>query len=85
MKKLFLVLILLFGLCPIFAKTVQCVKKYQVYSDYNQHSALDVTPEIQQMINCGWRVVSITPVTSQKYHSNPTDYVIVLFEKEEKE
>lgn len=82
MKKFLIILTLLFLINPIFAKTVQCVKKYQVY---NKHDiiAYDVTPEIQSMISVGWKVVSITPITVKIYDSNPTDYVIVLFEREE--
>ena len=43
----------------------------------------DVTPQIQSMINNGWKVVSITPITVRCANSNPTDYVIVSFEREE--
>ena len=82
MRKLLSILLLLFFISPVFAKTVQCVKKYQVfagaYSDAN-----DVTPQIQSMINKGWKVVSITPITIRCADSNPTDYVIVLYEKDE--
>ena len=79
MKKFLIILTLLFLINPIFAKTVQCVKKYQVYNN----STYDVTPAIQSMITIGWKVVSITPITVKVYESNPTDYVIVLFEREE--
>jgi hypothetical protein len=81
MKKFLIILLLLFLVSPVFAKTVQCVKKYQVQAD--SYSTYDVTPAIQSMINMGWRVVSITPVTVRSVYSNPTDYVIVLFEMEE--
>jgi len=81
MKKFLIVLMLLLFISPVFAKTVQCVKKYQVYRD--SVSTYDVTPAIQSMINMGWRVVSITPVTVRAVYSNPTDYVIVVFEREE--
>ena len=82
-KKLFIVLTMLFLMCSMFAKTVQCVKRYQTHSD-KYIDALDVTPAIQSMINMGWKVVSITPVTRQVIgHTNVTDYVIVVFEKEE--
>lgn len=81
MKKLLIILTLLFLISPVFARTVQCVKKYQVYN--NTTSTCDVTPSIQSMINIGWKVVSITPISVKAYNSNPTDYVIVLFEKEE--
>ena len=81
MKKFLIVLTLLFLINPIFAKTVQCVKKYQVFCSVNV--TYDITPSIQSMINMGWKVVSITPITVRIYDSNPTDYVIVLFEREE--
>ena len=81
MKRFLIVLMLLLFISPVFAKTVQCVKKYQVYRD--SISTYDVTPQIQSMLNQGWRVVSITPVTVRAVHCNPTDYVIVVFEREE--
>jgi hypothetical protein len=81
MKKFLIVLALLFLINPIFAKTVQYVKKYQVNGGVGV--AYDVTPAIQSMINMGWRVVSITPVSVKEGYSNPTEYVIVVFEKEE--
>lgn len=84
MKKFLIILLtLLFLISPVFAKTVQCVKRYQTHSD-RYIDAMDVTPAIQSMINMGWKVVSITPVTRQVIgHTNVTDYVIVVFEKEE--
>lgn len=81
MKKFLIILTLLFLVGSAFAKTVQCVKKYQVYCDYK--STYDVTPEIQSMLNMRWRVVSITPIVKESGYSNPTDYVIVVFEREE--
>ena len=81
MKKFLIILTLLFLISPVFAKTVQCVKKYQVYCNYK--STYDVTPEIQSMLNMRWRVVSITPILQESGYSNPTDYVIVVFEREE--
>ena len=81
MKRFLTVLMLLMFISPVFAKTVQCVKKYQVYQGYR--STYDITPAIQSMINMGWKVVSITPVSKEEYHAAPTDYVIVLFEREE--
>lgn len=83
MKKLFIVLTMLFLMCPMFAKTVQCVKKYQVFKSAHSIETYDVTPQIQSMIDKGWKVVSITPVTHRCGDSNPTDYVIVVFEREE--
>lgn len=81
MKKFLIVLTLLLLISPVFAKTVQCVKKYQVFCSVN--ATYDIAPSIQSMINMGWKVVSITPITVRIYDSNPTDYVIVLFEREE--
>lgn len=81
MKKILIILLLLFLISPVFAKTVQCVRKYQVQAD--SYSTYDVTPAIQSMINMGWKVMSITPITVKNSYSNPTDYVIVVFEKEE--
>lgn len=68
-------------MCPIFAKTVQCVRSYQVYKGRNV--AIDITPQIQNMIDYGWKVISITSITQSVGTANPTDYVIVLYEKEE--
>ena len=81
MKRLFIVLIMLFLMYSLFAKTVQCVRSYQVFDFYD--STYNVTPQIQSMINQGWKVVSITPITKSYERSNPTDYVIVVFEREE--
>ena len=81
MKRLLILLILLMATSSVFAKTVQCVKKFQVYADHR--STYDVTPAIQSMLNMGWKVVSITPITMKDNYSNPTDYVIVLFERDE--
>lgn len=81
MKKFLIVLTLLLLINPVFAKTAQCVRKYQVQAD--SYSTYDVTPAIQSMIDMGWKVMSITPITVKDSNSNPTDYVIVVFEKEE--
>ncbi len=81
MKKLMIVLMLLLFISPVFARTIQCVKKYQVYNGFK--NTIDVTPQIQSMINCGWKVVSITPIAMYANSCNPTDYVIVVFEREE--
>ena len=84
MKKFLIILMLLMFISPVFAKTVQCVRTYQVFKDYNAYgSTFDVAPAINSMINLGWRVVSITPVTTRSGDTMPTDYVIVLFEREE--
>lgn len=81
MKRFLIVLMLLMFISPVFARTIQCVKKYQVHGGVG--IAYDVTPAIQSMINMGWRVISITPVSVKTGYSNPTEYVIVLFEREE--
>lgn len=81
MKKFLIILVLLFLISPVFAKNVQCVRKYQVYADYR--TTYDVTPEIQSMLKMGWKVVSVTPVTRKDGYAAPTDYVIVVFEREE--
>ena len=84
MKRFLIVLMLLIFISPVFAKTVQCVRTYQVLKDYNVYgSTFDVSPAINSMINQGWRVVSITPVTARSGDAMPTDYVILLFEREE--
>jgi len=55
---------LLLFISPVFAKTVQCVKKYQVLKDYTAYgSTYDVTPGMNSMLAQGWKIVSITPVT----------------------
>lgn len=83
MKRFLIVLVLLMFISPVFARTVQCVKRYQVYKGAYRLETYDVTPQIQSMIDRGWKVVSITPITIRCSNSNPTDYVIVLFEMEE--
>ena len=84
MKRFLIVLMLLTLISPVFARTVQCVRSYQVLKDYTPYgSTYDVTPAINSMLNQGWRIVSITPVTVRNGDTMPTDYVIVLFEKEE--
>ena len=91
MKKFLIILVLLLLISPVFAKTTQCVKKYQTHGGFG--TAYDVTPSIQSMIDEGWKVVSITPVSAARKSSytaarkssytNPTEYIIVIFEKEE--
>ena len=57
-------------------------KLYQIHGGFG--TAYDVTPSIQLMIDAGWKVVSITPVSARQSSStNPTEYIIVIFEKEE--
>lgn len=82
MKKFLIILVFLFLINSVFAKTTQCVKKYQIHGGFG--TAYDVTPSIQLMIDAGWKVVSITPVSARQIAStNPTEYIIVIFEKEE--
>lgn len=82
MKKLFIVLTMLFLICPMFAKTVQCVKSYHTF-DRRESSELNITSQIQDMIDKGWKVVSITPIADKYSNGYPTIYVIVVFEREE--
>jgi hypothetical protein len=82
MKKFLIVLMLLMFISPVFARTIQCVKKYQVYTGIPRE-AYDITPAMQSMINMGWRIVSVTPITAKDNYANPTYYVIVVFEMEE--
>ena len=82
MKKFLIILVLLFLINPVFAKVIQCAKKYRIHGGFG--TAYDVTPSIQLMIDAGWKVVSITPISSRQSSStNPTEYIIVIFEKEE--
>ena len=82
MKKFLIILVFLFLINSVFAKTTQCVKKYQIHGGFG--IAYDVTPSIQLMIDAGWKVVSITPISARQSSStNPTEYIIVIFEKEE--
>ena len=84
MKKFLIVLMLLLFISPVFAKTVQCVRKYQVLQNYTAYgSTYDVTPAMNSMLNQGWKIVSITPVTVRNGDTMPTDYIIVVFEREE--
>ena len=80
MKKFLAILIMLFLISPIFAKTTQCVKGYQTYDNYDSDR---LASDIQYMINQGWKVVSITSPIIIKYGSSSYAQVIVLFEKEE--
>ena len=79
MKKFLTMLFVFILACSVFAKT-QKVVKYSVCDRYCQ--TIDPTPEINSMISQGWQVVSITPITTKVGYSNPTDYIIVVFEKE---
>ena len=78
MKKFLTMLFVFMFACSVFAKTQKVVK----YSIFDYHQTKDPTPEINFMILHGWYVVSITPITAKVGYSNPTDYIIVVFEKE---
>ena len=77
MKKLTMLFVFMFT-CSVFAKTQKVVK----YSIFDYHQTKDPTPEINFMISQGWYVVSISPITGKVGYSNPSDYIIVVFEKE---
>ena len=64
--------------CSMFAKTQKVIK----YSIFDYHQTKGPTPEINFMISQGWHVVSITTITKVSGYSNPTDCIIVVFEKE---
>ncbi len=82
-KKLFIILTMLFLMCPMFAKTVQCVKSYHIFNRL-ESSELNLTLQIQNMLDKGWKVISITPIADKySYNGYPTIYVIVIFEREE--
>ena len=87
LKKLFIIVIMLFLMCPIFAKTIQCVKRFDIYKNdsiwVDGAEWLDVTPAIQEMIDKDWKVVCITPITAKYFEGSHTTYIIVVFEKEE--
>ena len=78
MKKFLTMLFVFMFACSMFAKTQKVIK----YSIFDYHQTKDPTPEINFMISQGWHVVSITPITKVSGYSNPTDCIIVVFEKE---
>ena len=78
MKKFLTMLFVFMFACSMFAKTQKVIK----YSVFDHHQTKDPTPEINFMISQGWHVISITPITAKIGYSNPTDYIIVVFEKE---
>lgn len=87
MKRFLIVLMLLLFISPVFAKTVQCVKKFDIYhSDGNwvwNTEWRDITPDIQGMLDKSWKVVCMTPVIMAIGNGSTTRYVIVVFEMEE--
>ena len=64
----------------LYLQKTQKVIKYSVFNHH--HQTIDPTHEINFMISQGWHVVSITPITAKVGYSNPTDCIIVVFEKE---
>jgi ABC-type uncharacterized transport system permease subunit len=78
---------LLMFISPLFAKTIQCVKKLDIYhSDGIWKKDIewrDITPDIQEMLDKGWKVVCMTPVIMAIGNGSATRYVIVIFEREE--
>ena len=78
MKKFLTMLFVFMFACSVFAKTQKVIK----YDIFDYHQTKDPTPEINFMISQGWYVVSITPITTKVGYSNPTDCIIVVFEKE---
>ena len=87
MKRFLIVLMLLMFISPVFAKTVQCVKKFDIYhSEGNwvwNTEWRDIIPDIQEMLDKGWKVVCMTPVIMPIGNGSTTKYVIVVFEREE--
>ena len=79
MKKILTMLFIFMFTCSVLAKA-QKVVKYSVCDRCCR--TIDPIPEINFMISHGWHVVSITPITTKVGYSNPTDYIIVVFEKE---
>ena len=56
---------------------------YHLMEVNNPADIFRIDYEINKMICEGWKVISITPISKRLYDSNPTDYVIVIYEKEE--
>lgn len=83
MKKFLIILSLLFILSPLSAKTIQKVEKYQVFNDSDRCHPYDVTPQLNYMVQNGWKIISITTITQTYSYNTPTSYIIVVYEKEE--
>ena len=43
----------------------------------------DLTKKINMMLDRGWKVVSMTSVIKPRSNSSTTDYIIVIYEKED--
>lgn len=88
MKKLLVVLAIFLAMTIIFCssntyskRTIQQVESYETLEDRGKQK--NITSCIQQRINQGWRVVSITPIEGcGAAVGGVTYYVIVLYEKE---
>ena len=87
MKRFLIVLVLLALISPVFARTVQCVKKFDIYHSNGNWvwntEWRDIIPDIQEMLDKGWKVVCMTPVIMPINNGSTTNYVIVVFEREE--
>ena len=85
MKKVIIALLFLLFISPMFAKTIQCVKRYKAWENYydkrNKYKS-EIVPQLEDMLSEGWKIVSITPISAPEGLGS-TDYVIVVFEKEE--
>lgn len=68
MKRLFIILIMLFLMCPMFAK------KHRVFKSAYASNTYDVTPQIQSMIDRERYLISIALVTYRCGDSNSIDY-----------
>ena len=57
------------------------IKSFTTSDDWGHYQ--DPTSDIQNYIDDGWTVKSITPIASRYSNSSTTAAVLVLFEKEE--
>ena len=82
MKK-FVVFIMLSAILLFNISARQVVKSYLTF-DVKSCKSIDVSSSINEMVNFGWKVKSITPVEGHNptiySGNNPTMYVIVVFE-----
>ena len=60
----------------------QYIHSFDTTDDWGRYN--DPVPEIQDFIDDGWTVKSITPITGKYSNSSPTVAVLVLFERETK-
>lgn len=75
MKRFILLTLILTFMMGAFAKQKVYCYKYQ--------PGYTIEPQISEMISYGWKVVTITPVIQHRGNSSTTDYIIVVYEKEE--